>query len=107
MQDREARTPPELCSPHFTAYMLGAPPIDFAAFEQREAMFFAAFSNIRHLIHDMVVEGDKVAFRMTIEMTHTGDFLGIPASGKRVSIVGIGIMRIAMESLPNFGDSQT
>jgi hypothetical protein len=30
-QDREKRTPPELCSPDFTAHMLGDPPIDFAS----------------------------------------------------------------------------
>lgn len=101
-QDREKRTPPELCSPDFTAHMLGDPPIDFAAFHQREAMTFAAFSDIRHLIHDMVAEGDRVSFRMTIEMTHTGDFMGIPASSKRVSIVGIGIMRIADGKIAEF-----
>ncbi len=102
VQDREERTPPELCTPDFTAHMLGDPPIDFAAFQQREAMTFAAFSNIKHRMHDMVAEDDKVAFRMTIEMTHTGDFLGIPASGKQVSIVGIGIMRIADGKIAEF-----
>ena len=77
--------------------------MDFAAFEQREEMFFAAISNIRHLIHDLVAEGDRVAFRMTIEMTHKGNFMGIPASGRPVSIVDIGIMRMPMASLSTSG----
>lgn len=105
VQDREGRTPAELCSPDFTAHLPGAPTLDFAAFDQREAMFFAAFSNIRHLIDDTLAEGDKVAFRMRIEMAHTGDFMGIPTSGKRVSVVGIGIMRTADGKIAEFWGS--
>ncbi|CAN5511554.1 hypothetical protein BH23CHL2_BH23CHL2_31210 [soil metagenome] len=68
-------------------------------------MFTASFSDIRHLIDDMVAEDDRVAFRMRLEMTHTGDFIGIPASGKRASIVGIGIMRIADGKIAQFWGS--
>lgn len=105
VQDREQRTPAELCSPDFTAHLPGAPPLDFAAYEQREAMFRAGFSDIRHLIHDMVAEGDRVAFRMAIEMTHSGEFMGIPASGKRISGVAIGIMRVADSKIAEFWGS--
>lgn len=69
--------------------------MDLAAFKQFEAMFSAGFSNIRHSIEDIVAEGDRVAFRMTMDSTHTGEFMGVPASGKQVSFLGIGIMRIA------------
>lgn len=95
VQDREERIPAELCSPDFTAHIAGAPPMDIAAFEQFEAVFSAGFSNIRHSIEDIVAEGDRVAFRLTIDSTHTGEFMGVPASGKQVSFLGIGIMRIA------------
>lgn len=95
VQDREERTPAELCSPDFTAHLAGAPPMDLAAFEQFEAVFSAGFSNIRHSLEDIVAEGDRVAFRMTMDATHTGEFMGLPASGKQVSFLGIGIMRIA------------
>lgn len=95
VQDREERTPAELCSPDFTGHLAGGPPMDLAAFEQNQAMFSAGFSNIRHSIEDIVAEGDRVAFRMTIDATHTGEFMGLPASGRQVSFLGIGIMRIA------------
>lgn len=46
-------------------------------------------------IEDLIAEGDKVVARITMTGTHTGDFFGIPATGKRVSFTGIYIARIA------------
>ena len=46
-------------------------------------------------IDDMIAEGDKVMARITMTGTHTGDFWGIPATGKRVEFTGIYIVRIA------------
>jgi predicted ester cyclase len=41
----------------------------------------------------MIEEGDRVAVRTTFEATHTGDFFGIPPTGRRVSFTGVHIMR--------------
>lgn len=46
-------------------------------------------------INDLIAEGDKVAARITMAGTHTGNFWGIPATGKRVEFGGIYIVRIA------------
>ena len=46
-------------------------------------------------IDDLVAEGDKVAARITMTGTHTGDFWGFPASRNRVEFTGIYIVRIA------------
>jgi steroid delta-isomerase-like uncharacterized protein len=46
-------------------------------------------------IDDLIAEGDKVVARITMSGTHTGDFWGIPATGKRVEFTGIYIVRIA------------
>ena len=46
-------------------------------------------------IDDLIAEGDKVVARITMTGTHTGDFWGIPATGKRVEFTGIYIVRIA------------
>jgi steroid delta-isomerase-like uncharacterized protein len=46
-------------------------------------------------IEDLVAEGDKVVARVTMTGTHTGDFWGIPATGKRVNLTAIYIVRIA------------
>lgn len=95
IQDRELRTPLEMLTSDFTAHFPDAPTVDATAFEQREAYFSSAFSNIRHDIHDMIAEGDRVAVRMTLEATHTGDFMGIPASNNQAAVAGFGFMRVA------------
>ena len=59
------------------------------------ALFKGAFPDMWWHIHEMVAEGDKVVARTTMEATHTGDFFGIPPTGKRVSVDGIHVMRIA------------
>jgi SnoaL-like polyketide cyclase len=38
--------------------------------------------------------GDKVALRCSATMTHRGDHLGMPATGKSVRLTGISITRI-------------
>ena len=58
-------------------------------------MFFAAFPDLNSTIDLLVAEGDVVAGRMTTTGTHTGDFLGIPATGKRVTFTETHIVRIA------------
>ena len=45
-------------------------------------------------IDDLIAEDDRVVGRFTIEATHTGNFLGIPPTGKRIRISGIDIVRI-------------
>jgi steroid delta-isomerase-like uncharacterized protein len=45
-------------------------------------------------VDDIVSEGDRVALRISYEGTHTGHGLGVPPSGRRISIKGIIIVRI-------------
>ena len=45
-------------------------------------------------IEDLIAEGDKVASRVTMTGTHTGNFWGIPPTGRRVNLTGIYIVRI-------------
>ena len=45
-------------------------------------------------IEELIAEGDKVVARITMTGTHTGDFFGIPATGKKISFSGIYIVRI-------------
>ncbi len=50
--------------------------------------FCGAFPDLHIEIEELVAEGDVVAVRWQITMTHRGDHLGIPASGKRASLSG-------------------
>jgi steroid delta-isomerase-like uncharacterized protein len=50
--------------------------------------FCGAFPDLRVTVDDTIAEGDKVAIRWTATMTHLGDGLGFPPSGKKVSLEG-------------------
>jgi len=52
------------------------------------------FPDLKVEILDQVAEGDKVTTRKTIHATHTGVFMGIPASGRKVGIQVIDIIRL-------------
>ena len=58
-------------------------------------MFRSAFPDIAHSIEDQIAEGDKVVTRLRARATHTGDLMGIPPTGKGVTIEGTSIWRIA------------
>jgi steroid delta-isomerase-like uncharacterized protein len=56
--------------------------------------FFTAFPDLQAPIEDIVVDGDRVAFRYTDSGTNTGDFFGNPPTGNPVAWTGINILRI-------------
>jgi predicted ester cyclase len=55
--------------------------------------FLAAFPDAQITLEDFVAEEDKLASRFTLQGTHRGEFMGVAATGKRVSISGITILR--------------
>ncbi len=59
------------------------------------AMYKAAFPDVSMTVEDQVAEGDKVVTRWTAKGTHEGELMGVPATGKSISITGITISRIA------------
>jgi steroid delta-isomerase-like uncharacterized protein len=48
----------------------------------------------RFTIEDVIAEGDRVAVRLTSGATQTGEFMGMPPSGKRYEIEEIHIFRV-------------
>jgi steroid delta-isomerase-like uncharacterized protein len=54
----------------------------------------AGFPDLVFSIHEQVSEGDKVVSRFEWTGTHKGEFLGIPATGRPVSVWGIVIDRL-------------
>jgi steroid delta-isomerase-like uncharacterized protein len=67
-------------------------PEDFLEFAKR---LHAAFPDIHVTVEDAFGVDDRVALRWTMTATHTGDQLGIPASGKKVSVNGMTMVRFA------------
>jgi predicted ester cyclase len=54
-----------------------------------------AFPDLHTTIETLIAEGDWVAFRFSHVGTHEGEFLGVPATGKRVAFRTIGCNRFA------------
>lgn len=50
------------------------------------AGMFAAFPDLHWTLHDTIVEGDRIMSFSTWTGTHGGDFLGIPATGRTVTV---------------------
>ena len=59
----------------------------------------AAFPDVRFEAEDVLVDGDKVVARARFTGTHEGDFMGVPASGRRVDIALIDIIRFGDDGL--------
>jgi steroid delta-isomerase-like uncharacterized protein len=54
----------------------------------------SAFPDLHTTLEDVLVDGDRVVVRGTDRGTHQGDFMGIPASGRKVTSTWIEIFRI-------------
>lgn len=85
----------DVCAPDYALHFSGAPgSLDRAAARGLFDGFFAAFPGIQHPIEDMVAEVEKVSVRLKVQGTHQGNFQGIPATGKEVTMAAIDIFRI-------------
>lgn len=69
-------------------------PQTFEAFGQI-LLFRAAFPDLEMSVDDMIVAGDMVADRVTWRATHRGELMGIPPTGRRVTVTEIHLARIA------------
>ena len=57
--------------------------------------FLTAFPDWHGTVDDIIAEGDEVVNRWTGHGTHLVELMGIPATGKPVTLTGITIFRIA------------
>jgi len=89
----------ELLAPDFVYHGTGTgvppKPLTREELEQGSRMFFAAFPDGRLTIEDTIAEGDRVVIRWTARATHKGEFEGLPATGKELTVTAIIIFRIA------------
>ena len=81
--------------PGFLFQVPGVPPLGIEAVHRRTSALAAAFSDISRTLEDIVAEDDKVAFRSSLETTHTGEYMGARGTGAQISFTEIGITRIA------------
>jgi steroid delta-isomerase-like uncharacterized protein len=55
----------------------------------------AVFPDWGVVVEDLIAEGDKVVVRATGRGTHRGEFMGIPPTGRQVTVTWIAIYRVA------------
>ena len=63
-------------------------------FRQQITAFRAAFPDLHVSIDDLLIDGDRFASRTTVTGTHTGDLMGLPATGRHISVQAVDIGRI-------------
>lgn len=76
--------------PYLPPGSLGRGP---AASQALITLYRGAFPDVQFTIDDQVAEGDRVVTRWTATGTNNGSLMGMPATGKAVTISGIGVDR--------------
>jgi len=73
----------ELLAPEYVEH-LPSGDVTLEELKQYAPKFFAAFPDIYITIKDLVAEGDKVAVLVNWKATHKVEYMGIPATGKKI-----------------------
>jgi predicted ester cyclase len=63
----------------------GTPPMDWNSHKQFLFELYKAFPDLHFKIEDILAEGDKVAYRLTVSGTHEREFQRILPTNKKVS----------------------
>ncbi|GIK36508.1 MAG: hypothetical protein BroJett011_03410 [Chloroflexota bacterium] len=67
-----------------------------AGYKKFVGMLAASFSEATPIkAHEVISKGDKIVVRWSSTGRHTGEFMGIPATGQRITLKGIDIFRLA------------
>ena len=83
----------QLYAPDAEIHTHGATSVD--GLRQFYAAIWEAFPDAKPTLEDVVGEGDKVAYRVSVTGTHRGAFAGLPSTGKRIAISEIGILHFS------------
>lgn len=90
----------EVLAPGFVAHDLppGLPPgpEGMKAFRR---LVEQAFPDLKPTIRDIIAEGDRVAARIDLEGTHTGNFMGVAPTGKHLATQLFEIVRIENDKI--------
>ncbi len=89
----------QIFSPDYVNHDTSAPPPGWPRGPQGAravvATYRGAFPDIHYAIDDQIAQGDRVVTRWTARATNTGPLMGMPPSGKKVTVTGVTIERIA------------
>jgi predicted ester cyclase len=80
----------ELFHPDFQT-VTGQGTFDREAFKGYVRMWLTGFPDVHCEVGDLVAEGDRVAWSVRARGTHTGEFMGIPPTGRSVDFESLNI----------------
>lgn len=67
--------------------------MDKEGYKQFMGAALSGFAEMRHEIQYTLAKDDRVALGITLHLTHTGEFLGVPATGKTAAVEEIVVIR--------------
>lgn len=85
----------ELCSEDFVDHeeFPGITP-DREGVKQFFTMLRTAFPDLHCEIDDLIDGGDRIVARVRFQGTHQGEFMGVPASGQKIDVPAIDVIRV-------------
>jgi steroid delta-isomerase-like uncharacterized protein len=89
----------ELVGANYVNHNMPAPQSGPEGLKQVLGPFFAAFPDMHVTLEQVIAEGDRVSTCGVMRGTHKGDFMGIPATGKQITISYIDIWRVENNKL--------
>jgi steroid delta-isomerase-like uncharacterized protein len=94
--ERDTAAQADVLGPDYVAHApvsLEPAPLDSEAWERFLAGFVEGFPDLQLTVEDAVGEGDLVAQRVHFAGTHTGEFQGLPPTGRTVEFSGLELNR--------------
>jgi steroid delta-isomerase-like uncharacterized protein len=93
--EKDVNAVEELFAPDYVAHtrLPGVEPTR-DGLKQWHSAGITAFPDLHFAIEEQIAEGDLVVTRWTVQGTHQHDYLGIPATGKQVTVSGMTIDRM-------------
>ncbi len=87
----------EILAPGYVAHVVGLPrPITgIEALKRPLVLFRSTFPDARFTIEDEIIVNSKAVVAWTMAGTHQGQWMGMPATGNRVTVTGICICYIS------------
>ena len=85
----------ELIAPDMVLHEASKTSQGLEAYQQFVSMYYTAFPDLHISVEAIVAEGDRIVARYTGRGTHQGELMGIPPTGKPISVANILIARIA------------
>ena len=70
------------------------PTFGVESFKSRAGAVRAAFGDIQIKVDDLLVDGDRIAWRWTLVGTHVGPFTGLAPTGRHATLRGVNFQRL-------------